>query len=286
MEEEAGHLAIPGPFEHFKILLPGDKHNQRAAKGLRSALNGGYSSRQLRAERKAAAQADEDLVPIRLEIDHEGWKLRDTFTWPAPESYKGELLERFAITLCEDFGLPIVHFAQAIREAIITQVQDHTSAEALRPLPSKRKRDEMIGKGQMRIQIKLDITVGAMNLVDQFEWDVSDDGSSAEDFASTFAADLGLSGEFKTAIAHSIREQVDVYTRSLSLVGYTFDGSEVIDEELRGALLAPVSSIVRFEHDVDAHTPKLMQLSELEIMQMEKEREREARRKRRQTRGR
>ncbi|MCO5585237.1 hypothetical protein L7F22_039170 [Adiantum nelumboides] len=346
MDEEAGHLAIPGPFEHFKILLPGDKHNQRAAKGLRSALNGGYSSRQLRSERKAAAQVDEDLVPIRLEIDHEGWKLRDTFTWPAPESYKGELLERFAITLCEDFGLPIVHFAQAIREAIIAQVQDHTSAEALRPLPSKRKRDEMIGKGrlsqeeirwwkkwrrdleiqceqgriqeleddpkasedekstevsnggtvsfaevngkpaEMRIQIKLDITVGAMNLVDQFEWDVSDDGSSAEDFASTFAADLGLSGEFKTAIAHSIREQVDVYTRSLSLVGYTFDGSDVLDEELRGALLAPVSSIVRFEHDVDAHTPKLMQLSELEIMQMEKEREREARRKRRQTRGR
>ncbi len=49
----------------------------------------------------------------------------------------------------------------------------------------------------------------------------------------------------RTAIAHSIREQVDVYVRSLALHGYRFDGADVLDEELRSVLLAPFSKIVR-----------------------------------------
>lgn len=134
--------------------------------------------------------------------------------------------------------------------------------------------------------LQLDITVGAMNLVDQFEWDLSDEGSSAEAFADTFAADLGLSGEFKTAIAHSIREQVDVHMRSLALVGHPFDGSDVLDDDLRSAMLPPVASVARTDQEVDSHTPRLHQLSEVEVLQIEREREREARRKRRQTRGR
>lgn len=350
-DEEQMTFGKDGAFESFKILLPADKRNQRAAQGLRSALYNGMTPRKMQSERKAAAKYDESLIPIRLEIDHEGWKLRDTFTWPALETYKTEIVDRFATSLCEDIGLPVLHFVQAIRETILGQVADHTAAEAVRPLTSKRKRDEVRRRGllsrddahwwrrwrrnvemmeldaerirrlsvegasdlpqsttqeqealadgldsviqraphpeaELRIQIRLDITVGAMNLIDQFEWDVSDEGSSAEQFATAFAADLGLSGEFKTAIAHSIREQTDVYTRSLVLVGHPFDGSEVYDEELRSGLLGPVFSIARGEAEVDAHTPKLMQLSELEIMQLEKEREREARRKRRQTRGR
>lgn len=332
-DEDQSQLGKDGPFENFKILLPGDKRGQRAAQGVRSAYHLGLTSRQIQMERNDASSLDEDLVPIRLEIDHEGWKLRDTFTWPAPESFKTELIDRFVAVLCDDFGLPIVHFAPAIREAILSQVSDHTAAEALRPIASKKGeaenrgklsnedldwwrewrekvnkedtvemqqitergrrnaesktiKDESVTEPDMRIQIKLDITVGAMNLVDQFEWDLSDEGTSAETFASVFAADLGLSGEFRTAIAHSIREQVDVHIRSLVLVGYDFEGGEIPDEELRSALLGPVNKIARLEQEVEAFTPKLLQLSEFEILQLEKEREREARRKRRQTRGR
>ncbi len=92
------------------------------------------------------------------------------------------------------------------------------------------------------MMIKLDITVGAMNLVDQFEWDANEsDPVAAEKFAEAFATDLGLSGEFKTAIAHSIREQVSVHVKSLAMTGHTFDGRPIADEELRGAFLGPVN---------------------------------------------
>lgn len=49
---------------------------------------------------------------------------------------------------------------------------------------------------EMRVHIKLDITVSSVQLVDQFEWDVSDLDASPEKFAEIYAADLGLSGEF------------------------------------------------------------------------------------------
>lgn len=43
---------------------------------------------------------------------------------------------------------------------------------------------------------QLDITLDAIQLVDQFEWDISDPGNNPETFAEAFAAELGLSGEF------------------------------------------------------------------------------------------
>lgn len=128
-----------------------------------------------------------------------------------------------------------------------------------------------------------------MNLVDQFEWDLSDPRNCAEDFAETFASDLGLAGEFRTAIAHSIREQAAVHFASLAIVGYPFDGSAVQDEELRSAFLPTISSdsrLTRSKNEAESFTPRLVELTESEIDKLDKERERELRRKKRQTRGR
>jgi len=139
---------------------------------------------------------------------------------------------------------------------------------------------------ELRTLIKLDITVGNMNLIDQFEWDLADNTSSPEQFAEVFTADLGLNGEFKTAVAHQIREQVAVFLKSLAIIGHPFNGLPVADEELRAAILPPLEGCERTENQVDSYTPKLLQLTEAEIDKLTKEREREARRKRRQTKGR
>jgi SWI/SNF-related matrix-associated actin-dependent regulator of chromatin subfamily B protein 1 len=48
----------------------------------------------------------------------------------------------------------------------------------------------------LRIRIQLDIVSGTMNLQDAFEWDLRS-GTSPEEFAEVYAADLGLNGEFK-----------------------------------------------------------------------------------------
>lgn len=78
---------------------------------------------------------------------------------------------------------------------------------------------------EWRTMIKLDLQVGSLHLVDQFEWplapqpepkrETSADGNNApighptpETFAKQLCADLGVGGEFVSIIAHSIREQI------------------------------------------------------------------------------
>jgi len=164
---------------------------------------------------------------------------------------------------------------------------------------------------ELRIEIKLDITLNNINLSDKVEWDISDPRNNPEEFAQQFANDLGLPGEFTTAIAHSIREQADSFQRSLGLIEHVV-GHPINNDELKYQFLPPVSSssliaghsgssvygiaptansqpftsLIRSKQAILAFTPRLDQLSYEEIAIKEKEREREARRKRRSTRGR
>ena len=59
-----------------------------------------------------------------------------------------------------------------------------------------------------RAILKLNIHVGNQSLVDQFEWDMSDPNNSPEQFADKLCSELGLGGEFLSAIAYSIRGQL------------------------------------------------------------------------------
>lgn len=59
-----------------------------------------------------------------------------------------------------------------------------------------------------RALLKLNVHVGNQSLVDQFEWDMSEENNSPELFAQKLAAELGLGGEFVPAIAYSIRGQL------------------------------------------------------------------------------
>ena len=91
----------------------------------------------------------------------------------------------------------------------------------------------------------------------------------------------------RTAIAHSIRERVQIYQKSQFLVGHPSDGSAVQDDDLRMSLLPSLVSGARSMEQVEAFTPILQYLSESEIEKNEKDREKElARRKRKTTRGR
>lgn len=53
-----------------------------------------------------------------------------------------------------------------------------------------------------RVIIKLNIHVGNTSLVDQVEWDMSEKENNPEKFAMKLCAELGLGGEFVTAIAY------------------------------------------------------------------------------------
>ncbi|KZO99191.1 SNF5-domain-containing protein, partial [Calocera viscosa TUFC12733] len=223
----------------------------------------------------------EVLVPIRLEVEHEHWRLRDTFVWNvnADPIMTPDL---FAQTICDDFHLPMKEFFPLVRESVLKQLQEAGTFDFSADAGAGAEVGEIL-----RVLIKLDITYGMINLTDQFEWDINNSSVTPEQWAESYAADLGLAPEFKTAIAHDIREQVQVMRKSLIISGHTFEGP-VLDAELRGAFLPPISptALTRNADEAMQYTPILSQLTEAEIAREEAEREKEARRRKRQTRGR
>ncbi|KAL5477803.1 hypothetical protein EMCRGX_G024650, partial [Ephydatia muelleri] len=199
-----------------------------------------------------AAHVNDVLVPIRLDIDFDGQKLRDTFTWNKHESIVTP--EQFAELLCDDLDLPTGTFGPAIAASIKQQVEQFSS--------------DMIPDDEedRRVIIKLNIHVGNVSLVDQFEWDLSNPLNSPEDFSRQLCADLGLGGEFVTAIAYSIRGQLSWHART-----YAF--SE--------APLPPIKFPVRQLADADQWGPSIQVLTDQEMEKKMRDQDRNTRRMRR-----
>ena len=259
-----------------RILLP--SHRKRPA---------GRKSRELRISRKdMAAQAEQldELAPIRLDVEWDKVRLRDTFTWNVHD--RTVPLDLFVDTLVEDFKLPLDQcqpLVQRIHTSIQEQIQDYhpqiiIEEEALDPhLPYNAYKDD-----EMRIMVKLNITIGKATLTDQIEWDLNNPMNMAEEFARQMSRDLSLGPEFTTAIAHSIREQSQLFTRSLYATGHPFDGRPVEDQELKDSFLpSPLPSLFRPFQAAKEYTPMMWELSEADLERSELSISREERRQKR-----
>lgn len=233
-----------------------------------------------------AAQAEqlEELVPLRLDIELDKIKLRDTFTWNLHDRLTDVGI--FAENLVEDFKAPPEVKQQLVQEvarSIQEQIQNyyphpHMEEEAIDPhLPYFAYKND-----EMRILIKLHITIGQHTLSDQFEWDLNNPHNSPEDFAKQMALDLSLSGEFTTAIAHSIREQCQMFTKSLYITGHPFDGRPVEDTDISDNFLqSPMPVVLRPTQTLKDYQPYLWELSEAELERAELSIMREQRRQKR-----
>lgn len=248
---------------------------------------GGKKTRELHVPRKELAKQSEqldELVPIRLDIEWDKIRLRDTFTWNLHDRVTPPDL--FAQQLVEDFKLPLEQcgpLVQQVSASLKDQIQDYhphifIEEEALDPhLPYNAYKDD-----EMRITIKLNITIGQHTLVDQFEWEINNPLNSPESFAEQMTRDLSLAGEFTTAIAHSIREQSQLFTRGLFVTGHPFDGRPVEDQELKaGFLPSPMQSPFRPYQAAKEFTPYLYELNEVELEKTELSLSREERRQKR-----
>ncbi|KAL9628205.1 MAG: hypothetical protein Q9164_007359, partial [Protoblastenia rupestris] len=248
---------------------------------------GGRRVRELRIPRRELQkQADqmEELVPIRLDIEWEKVRLRDTFTWNLHDRVVPQDL--FAQQLVEDFGLSLENCEGLVRQVLANiqeQVQDYFPHAFVDDgpedphLPYTAYKDD-----EMRITIKLNITIGQHTLVDQFEWDINNSSDAAELFARQMAKDLSLSGEFATAIAHDIREQCQLFTRSLYIVGHPFDGRPITDQDLQAGMQpSPMPSAFRPYQAAKEFTPYLYELNEADLERTELSLSREERRQKR-----
>ena len=264
-----------------EIVLP--IHRPRAGRRLARALK--IHRRTLE---KHADQVD-DPVPIRLDIEWEHaelgkLRLRDTFTWNLHDRHVDPTI--FAESLVEDFGLPLrtcVPLVRLVVQSMEEQIQDYYPHVFLDEGPADPTRPYSAHKDdELRITIKLNITIGQHTLVDQFEWDMNNSQEAPEMFARQMAQDEALSGEFVTAIAHSIREQVQLFTRSLYIVGYQFDGSLVIDEDVKSGLgPSPLPSALRPYQAAKEYTPYFYELNDAELEKTENSLSREERRQKR-----
>lgn len=239
-----------------------------------------------RTDNIAAAEQPEDLIPIRLDIDWGKIKLRDTFTWNLHD--RTASVEYFAEKLIEDFGLEVQHcrpLIQAVISHIREQIGDYCPqiyADEVTVEPTlpyfAYKNDEM------RILIKLNVTIGQNTLIDQFEWEVNNPYNSPEEFARQMTNDLSLAGEFTTAIAHSIREQSQLFSKSLHITGHPFDGRPVEDPDLRDNFLpSPLLTTFRPYQAAKDFTPYIYELNDTDLERTELSISREQRRQKRST---
>lgn len=241
----------------------------------------------LRIKRKELVQQAEqieELVPIRLEVDWDKIKLRDTFTWNLHDRVISTDL--FAAQLVEDFGLavpPANTVVEQVQHQVRGQLNDfypqvYTKEDALDPeLPYTAYKNE-----EMRILIKLSITIGPHTLEDKFEWEINNPLNSPEEFAQSMTRELSLSGEFTTAIAHCIREQCQLFTRSLYIVGHPFDGRPLEDADLISSFLpSPLPTVLRPQQQLREYGPYLYELTEADLKRSEIIYSREQRRQKR-----
>jgi len=200
------------------------------------------------------ASQNEVLVPIRLDMDIEGQKLRDTFMWNKNETLMSP--EMYAEVLCDDLDLNPINFVPAIAAAINQQLEAFPSDS-----------DNLLREqADQRVIVKLNIHVGNISLVDQFEWDLAEENNTPEEFARKICGELSLGGEFVTAIAYSIRGQVSWHQKT-----YAFSDNH----------LPVIELAFRNQSDADTWAPFLETLTDAEMEKKIRDQDRNTRRMRR-----
>ena len=156
-------------------------------------------------------EQSECLAPIRIDVEHDGFKVRDAFLWNANDTLS---INDFAETLCEDLKIPDqvrTHLFNAVVKSLKEQIEDFvtyggkqmfTTPEGRGVLPEKdgstiSANPSNEEEKDVRVLIKLDITVGTKSLIDQFEWDIYCKENQPEVFAHIMVQELGLSKEFE-----------------------------------------------------------------------------------------
>ncbi|KAI8319227.1 SNF5-domain-containing protein, partial [Martensiomyces pterosporus] len=237
----------------LSIIVPSQR---KVAPGRLPTLR--FSKRQLQQQ----AEKREILVPIRLDLDADGYRLRDTFMW----DLNNELVlpTRFAQSLCIDLDLPQDIFVPLIVQSIDEQLDDFRQYG--------HGDDALVWiDDELRVVIRIDIIVGHIALRDQFEWDVAPLLRPLR-VARVMCSEKGLGGEFETAIGHAIREQLYAFGRYII---------QVDDRELARSVLPPLSSALRDAATSQTFAPLIVHLHSTDVDRLEKDTDRETRRKRR-----
>ncbi|XP_050216350.1 chromatin structure-remodeling complex protein BSH [Mercurialis annua] len=236
------------------------------------------SSMSSRAPVKFRIPTADNLVPIRLDIEIDGHRFKDAFTWN-PSDPDSEVVV-FAKRTAKDLKLPPA-FVMQIAQSIQTQLSEFRSFEG-----------QDMFSGEKFVPIKLDLRVNHTLIKDQFLWDLNNFDSDPEDFALTFCKDLGiLDPEVAPAVAFAIREQLyEIATQSVAtaresrLTKKGRRGFEYFSASKAGGLASDSMklftnrySMVRKRKEWDMYQPIVDHLSNEEVEALEEREERNLR---------
>ncbi|KAL3503806.1 hypothetical protein ACH5RR_033647 [Cinchona calisaya] len=218
----------------------------------------------------------DNLVPIRLDIEIDGQRFRDAFTWN-PSDPDSEVVV-FAKRTVKDLKLPPA-FVTQIAQSIQSQLTEFRSYEG-----------QDMYTGERVVPIKLDLRVNHTLIKDQFYWDLNNFESDPEEFARTFCKDMGIDDpEVGPAIAIAIREQLyEIAIQSVAsakesrMIKKGRKGFEHITASKTGGIAVDLvksfgkSSVIRKRKEWDVFEPMVDLLSNEEVDALEAREERNA----------
>lgn len=243
-----------------------------------------------------STSASTELIPCRLELDYEGYKLSDVFLLPSTPPPTQKILDSISNQLCQDFDLPADLFRPAIAKCLKDQVEEwhvyQGALEGMKVIPY-----EEIGA----VPVRLDVIVGLHRLEDRLEVSLDPKDSNTETMRE-FVMNLKSPDErvlpesgyaaFRPLILHNLLEQLMLWRKAIVFGGYHRDprsnNLKFHDGDVAVLLNDPPTNknsgnngVRRHFADTNSFTPILSLLTVEELDKIEAGRERESRRRRR-----
>lgn len=231
---------------------------------------------------------DENLIPLRLDLEFDNIFLKDAFTWnaDAPDAD----VPPFAQRLVAERQLPAAFVAQ-VTQAMQAQITEFRSY-----------RDVDVSLEERVVPLRINVRVHNVLVRDQFLWDTGDLRSDPEGFARRLCRDLDIQdASVAPAISVAIREQLyetmkaavsgresrsskKARQRGADLAFWTPRASALQSSTALSYMRQPSGrvSILRRRSEVEAYEPQLEFLSEKEVEALDAKDQRNSRLKRRQ----
>lgn len=233
------------------------------------------------------------LVPINIIEEN----FKDSFLWNLNEKIS---LNDFVEWYCEDKDLSekyekrilfsiseqIINFQNTFLNLKIVnekkknddeKKEDSSDTDKKEDLESKNILESIQTDESLLVPIYLDIRLGDVHFLDQFEWDLCSNGSP-EEFAMKLVKDMKLESEFIPLISFSVNEQLILHFQRIlqgsgkpkKITGDFYDMSQE-------------DSIIRDEETQEIWEPRLEKLSEDQLSELQQKEERKNRVNRRRT---
>ncbi|KAA8910571.1 hypothetical protein TRICI_004095 [Trichomonascus ciferrii] len=242
--------------------IPGDKLMERreVKKPASKTKHAVYTPQQM----QEIADKEELLIPVRFNMEYDNYKITDFIMWNVNEEVMTP--DMFGMITCSDMDLPI-GLSSAISNTIKNAISEYTELANIK-LPTDTG---------LHVVIHLSVNLDKQLYEDKFEWDLSSDELSPEAFAKSVVQDMGLSGEFYPAIAHSLHEVL------LKMKREAMDGHLPQEVDNQAAFGAEAGRRVDQELVGEEWAPSVETLSPEEIERREVERDRNIRRLKRES---